>query len=134
MDSIVSAFESRRAFQHSTPANDGQILEAESMLGLKFADDYREYLRVFGSASYYGHELTGLYPHESINVVDVTDSLRPLYPDVPAKWYVIEEMHIDGLVMWQDTDGVIYQAIPGVLPTKVADSLAEYVRMDESAK
>ena len=60
---------------------------------------------------------------------DVTKEEREKMPDVPQSWYVIEQAHIDGIVIWQSGDGDIYQTIPGYNPQKIADSLAEYIDM-----
>ena len=41
--------------------------------------------------------------------------------------YVIENTCVDGIIIWQDTKGDIYQTQPNMEPKKIADSMAEYV-------
>ena len=41
--------------------------------------------------------------------------------------YVIEELDIDGVTVWQSSDGGIYELIPGSSPEKIAGSIAEYL-------
>ena len=41
--------------------------------------------------------------------------------------YVIEETHMDDIVIWQNAKGEIYQTAPNAKPIKICDSLAEYV-------
>ena len=105
------------------------INEAQHNLGLKFSIDYYSYIKRFGIASVNAHELTGICKSKRLNVVDVTKANRELFNDIPDDWYVIEEAHIDGIVIWQSTDGKIYQTMPGREPIMIAESLAEYISM-----
>ena len=41
--------------------------------------------------------------------------------------YVIENLNIEGVVIWQDSKGTIYQSRPNHEPKKINKSLAEYV-------
>ena len=41
---------------------------------------------------------------------------------------MIEDIGIDGLVIWQDEKGTIYQTSFTVEPVKIAESLEEYLR------
>lgn len=75
----------------------------------------------------YGHELTGVCDIPRLNVVNVTVEAREYNPLVPLEWYVVEEAHIDGIMIWQSQTGEIYQSQPGVTPEKIADSLADYL-------
>ena len=96
---------------------------------LMFAADYREYVSAFGAASYCEHELTGICKSARLNVVDVTQDERQ-YNSVPADWYVIEEANIDGIVIWQATDGTVYRTRPGCKADKICDSLKEYISLE----
>ena len=114
----------------STGAADSiEIESAENELDLKFASEYKEYLLAFGTASYYGHELTGICAKDSsINVVDVTLEERAFFTNVSKEWYVIEQIHIDGIVIWQDEKGCIYEATPQKI-VLLYNSLKEYVEI-----
>lgn len=107
-------------------ADDTLIEQAENDLKLKFADDYRTYLSNFGVASFDGHELTGICEINRLNVVSVTRLEKQFSTFVPCGFYVIEETNIDGIVIWQDANGNIYQSGPYANWKKIANSLAEY--------
>lgn len=103
-----------------------QIEQAETTLNLSFSPDYRECLREFGAISVGSHELTGFSSDNNLNVVEVTQRNRKRH-DVGKNLYVIEETHIDGIVVWQDADGSVYETTPGTRPEKIAGSLSEYI-------
>ena len=105
------------------------MIEAEKKLGVIFAEEYREYLLEFGCVSYYGHNLTGLSPYTGNSVIIVTQEERIVNPHVPPSMYVIEQAHIDGIVVWQDKDGVIYQSSPSTKYVKLCSSLLEYINL-----
>ena len=98
------------------------IKEAEKSLGLKFSEDYKEYLQEYTIAMYDGHELTGLGKNKRTNVVNVTLSCRGYSSDIPQTWYVLEEGNVDGIVVWQDDKGHIYLG-----KKKISESLYDYV-------
>lgn len=103
-----------------------QIEQAEKALGLKFAFDFKECLREFGAVSFCGHELTGFSADPNLDVVMVTQK-NWIKNKVEKNLYVIEEVHIDGIVIWQSSNGVIYETAPGLMPRKIANSLSEYI-------
>lgn len=103
-----------------------QIEQAEKTLGLKFALDFKECLREFGAVSVGGHELTGFSADPNLDVVKVTQK-NWSKNNVGKNLYVIEEAHIDGIVIWQDSDGTVYETTPKSEAKKIACSLAEYI-------
>lgn len=103
-----------------------QIEQAEKTLGLKFALDFKECLREFGAVSFGGHELTGFSADPNLDVIKVTQKNR-LKNNVGMNLYVIEEAHIDGIVIWQDSDGTVYETAPKSETKKIARSLVEYI-------
>lgn len=103
-----------------------QIEQAETVLGLKFAPDFKECLREFGAVSFGGHELTGFSADPNLDVVRVTQKNRPKN-NVGKNLYVIEEAHIDGIVIWQDANGIIYETAPKSEAKRIAHSLVEYI-------
>ncbi len=40
--------------------------------------------------------------------------------------YVIEQTHIDDIVIWQSEAGEIYQTVGGLKPEKIADGIIDY--------
>lgn len=127
MTEIVSKLQSMRSFRMGAAASMKAITAAEESLGLLFSDEYRDYISAFGAASVYGHELTGICTSRRLHVVDVTIAEREYNPSVPNDLYVIEQAHIDGIVVWQSSDGTVYQSMPNEVPVKLCDSLCEYV-------
>lgn len=81
----------------------------------------------FGIAVFAGHELTGICDRKRLDVVRNTFNQRELNLFIPKDWYVIETLDIDGVVIWQDGSGKIYQTVPGGRRILIADSLREYI-------
>lgn len=125
---IVDCLKEKEAFISLQGADEQAIENSEQALGVKFAKEYKNYVKAFGAASYYGHELTGVCNAPAIDVVAVTTQERDFSGDIPADWYVIEQAHIDGIVFWQDKKGFIHKTGPGKKPVKVCDSLLEYIK------
>ena len=127
MGSIVDILRGKKYFVCEQGATPAEIEHAQGTLGLTFAEDYRAYLEECGSASYEGHELTGISKDLNLDVVTVTANNIRSNPNVHMPLYVIEETHIDGIIIWQAPDKQIYQTGMGTKPVKIAENLAEYV-------
>lgn len=127
MKDMINTIKSKDFFSFSVGSSEEQVLAAEEALGLNFTDEYREYLSAFGTASFDGHELTGISKTSRLNVVDVTKEERQKYSDIPADWYVLEQLHIDDVSIWQARSGEIYQLMPGAKALKICDSFSEYI-------
>lgn len=106
---------------------DEAVSEAEKKLNVRFAKEYRQYTKAFGAVSIGGSEYTGAVSDPNLDVVRVTESARQITPQAGEKWYVIEDPHIDGIIIWQDENGQIYKTAPGLEPQKIAESFAEYI-------
>lgn len=109
-------------------ASDEEINQAALLLNLSFASDYRKYVATFGAASFDGHELTGICKSKRLSVVDVTIKERSR-TDVPDDWYVLEQTNFDGIVIWQNSSGDVYQTAPNAKAKKLCGSIAEYIEM-----
>ena len=48
-------------------------------------------------------------------------------PFVPDDRYVVENAGVDGIIIWQDKMGRIYQTMPNGQKEYIADSLVEYL-------
>ena len=90
-------------------ASEELILEAERQLNLKFAEDYKEYLSIYGTISFGSTELTGLNIDSYANVVSVTlkEEQRDKY--FPRDSIVLENIGIEGLLILQQKDGEVYE-------------------------
>ena len=132
MSAIIEEFNKKSNLYCEKGASIETIEKAEEALGLKFADDYKEYLQQFGSASCGGHELTGISEDASLDVVKVTLNNLEKNQTVKTPLYVVEETHIDGIVIWQAASGTVFKTEYKEAPEKVFESLTEYVSTFES--
>lgn len=57
----------------------------------------------------------------------ITKKQRELNPFVPDDWYVVECLDIDGVVIWQNHKGEIYQTVPTNKARLISNSIAEYL-------
>ena len=127
IENIVTVIHSLPDLLQLKPATEGEIADAERQLGVRFADEYKEYLAAFGAVMANGLELTGIAKSEHRNVVALTKREWDLNPKVPHTMYVVENTCMDGVLIWQDTDGYIFRTKPGMYARQIATSLAEYV-------
>lgn len=126
MSEVIEVIKNKPNFYAEKGASATQIEHAEKLLGLSFAIDFKECLYEFGAVSVDGHELTGFSSDKNLDVVDLTKKNRKKH-NVKKNFYVIEEAHIDSIVIWQNQEGEIYQTQPYKEPVKIADSLVEYI-------
>ena len=127
MDSIVEMLHKCEGLLSLGKVESSDIEKAETELSVSFAPEYREYTSSFGAVSLGGKEYTGAVKPANLNVVGVTKSARSITPSAKANWYVVMDPHFDGVIIWQDGEGKIYQTAPGTVPKEVAKSLAEYM-------
>lgn len=104
------------------------VNQAEKELQLSFASEYVEYVMAYGIAIFDGHELTGICDGKRLDVVRNTMEQRRLNSFVPMDWYVVECLDIDGIVVWQDKAGKVYQTAPNGTTNLMSESLVEYLR------
>lgn len=112
-------------------ADKQSVADAESTLSLRFAKEYAEYLEECGVASADGHEFTGLINSKRLNVVDVTQAAKKKNVNIPQDLYVVEELQIDGIVIWQSESREVYMTAGDGVPEKINDSLTEYIAQGE---
>ena len=127
MTKIVKLINSLPNLLTLKPATAKEITEAEIRLRVGFAEDYKEYLAAFGAIMAEGIELSGIAKSEYRNVVSITKKERELNSKVPYNMYVIENTGVDGIIIWQDTNGTVYQTTPDAGPLPIASSLWEYI-------
>ncbi len=126
---IIEVIESLDDMRFLTPADENAVSAAEEALGLRFADEYREYVKKYGVISSVEVELTGVTEAKRLDVVAVTERERELTEDFPEDMYVVENVGIDGILVLQNSKGEIFYIAPGRRAEKVANSLAEYIEM-----
>ena len=127
MCSISNIISKMKTFKSRTPVQSIEIESAEQKLSLKFNRDYKECLMQFGQFSIYGHEFTGLTKTLRLNIVEVTKDERSKNNFIPKDLYVIEQTHIDDIVIWQNEQGEIFLSSSMIELHKVADSLLKYI-------
>lgn len=66
---------------HTIPATDDEISYSESILGLKFSEEYYYYLKIFGVISYGPNETYGLGVKESsfLNIITAINDFREIH-------------------------------------------------------
>ncbi len=127
MSLLIEKLKQINDFYCEKGVSEEEIKTAENMLGLVFPDEYKEYLQKYGSVSCGGHDLTGLSVDKTIDVVYVTLYNRQKNPNAKKSLYVVEETHIDGIVIWQASTGEIFQSEYKGVPRKIYKSLMEYI-------
>ena len=132
MNTIIEELNKKRNFYCEQGASTERIKNAEEALGLRFAGDYKEYLQQFGSVSCGGHELTGLSEDAELDVIKATIKNLEKNQKVSMPLYVVEETHIDGIVIWQSESGEIFKTENKESPEKIYESLTEYVSTFEN--
>lgn len=128
MSSFVDKLRTFPRMRCAGGVDEAAIEQAEDTLGLIFSKEYREYLLELGEAKAAGREFTGICKAKRLHVVDVTQEERENVP-VPEDWYVIEQANIDGIVIWQDASGSVYQTGPGTKQKKLCKSLDAFLDM-----
>ena len=114
--------------EHTKPVDSENICKAEQKLNVVFADDYKKYLSAFGTVESDIIAISGLGGY--LDVVELTEECRSVNSQVP--YYVIEDA--DGLVIWQDETGAIYQTTPCQPPKKIHNSLAGFLEYVNNQK
>jgi len=121
---VINSLPDLLSLKAATPM---QITDAELQLRVSFSNEYKEYLSTFGAIMADGIELSGIAKSEHRSVVSLTKKEWELNPKVPHTMYVIENTCVDGIIIWQDKSGLIYQSNPNSKPQKIAASLTEYI-------
>ena len=127
MNNIIDRLKEMPDYIGSNGRTEDEIQQAEKALGVSFSEDYRNYLKEIGLACFDGHELTGLTQTKRLDVVSITKEKREQFGNITSLWYVIEETNIFGIVIWQSSDGSIYETAPNSKAKKIDSSLAEYI-------
>lgn len=125
---IIDAINSLEEMISTGGVSAEEILEAEKELGVAFSEEYKKALAEFGSVLAEEIELVGLAKSQNRNTVIVTKRERQSNSLVPEHLYVVENLGIEGVIIWQDEKGAIYQSSPNKEPEKVYASLSEYIR------
>lgn len=127
MKSIVETIQSLPNMISFNPATNGEIMNAEIELRVSFAEEYKSYLLAFGAIVAAGIELTGIAKAKHRNVIFVTKQEWDMNGNVPHTMYVIENASVDGIIIWQSSEGKIYRTTADSQPVQIAESMNEYI-------
>ena len=127
MSRIISVVNRLQGLKTFTPATESDVNNIRIDLHMELSNEYKEYLKTFCAILAEDVELTGFAKSKNRNVVQVTKREWDLNPSFKGKMYVVETVGIDGLIIWQDSKGTIFESSPGSSAKQIADSLAEYL-------
>ena len=127
MENWLEKIKENNLYKQSCPISHDMIADAEKELGISFADDFKDFLQAIGGCMCFGHEIKGITHDPNFDVIYATKEIRKSIDLVPHSWYVVEDTHMDGIVILQDKNGVIYQMSPNTMPTRIAKSLEHYI-------
>lgn len=125
--SIIDVINSLEEIISTGGTSEKDIINAEQELSVSFSEEYKIFLTEFGSVLADDVEIVGIAKAKNRNVVEVTKRERELNEAIPHNLYVVENTGIEGIIIWQDENGVIFQSSPNKSPEKISNSLAEYI-------
>ena len=109
------------------PASMQDVENVEIELALPLSQEYKEYLLEFGAIIADDVELTGIAKSKNRDVIQVTKREWAANNKIKHDLYVVENVGIDGIIIWQDGSGKVYESRPNCGATKIANSLVEYL-------
>lgn len=129
MGNLIACLQNKDDLITGKPVDNADIIYAEKVLKIEFSDEYKEILKVYGFICVDGHEITGITNSKRLNVCDVTIKERNNTKGNMDWLYVIEQTHIDGIVIWQSRTGEVYQTVEDSRPEKIANNIFEYLML-----
>ena len=124
--SILSIIGDIEDLEYTSSSTLEQIRKAENILGMKFPEEYSDYLIVYGSISFNNISWTGLNTINELNVVDKTLKERSENSAFPKKFFVLEDLHKNNKKIIVNEEGQVY-IIQGNQMDKLYNSLEEYL-------
>lgn len=109
------------------PASVEAVENVEIELALPLAEEYKEYLLHYGAIMADDVELTGIAKSKNRDVVQVTQREWAANTKIKHNLYVVENVGIEGIIIWQDGSGKIYESSQNKTAKQIANSLAEYL-------
>lgn len=107
-------------------ASEEQIERAEKRLSLKFSKEYKEYIKEFGMISFFATEWSGLNVDGYFNVVNMTEDEKALNETFPEKYFAVENLAVDGIIIISNEEGKIY-SLQYNKKELICNSLSEYL-------
>ncbi|KEI07144.1 hypothetical protein Z957_09440 [Clostridium sp. K25] len=127
MSKIIDVIKGLNNLLPLKPATVEDIGNVEIELALPLSEEYKEYLQNYGAIMADDVELTGIAKSKNRDVIQVTQREWAANNKIKHNLYVVENIGIDGIIIWQDGSGKIYESRPNHGVTQIADSLAAYL-------
>lgn len=127
MYDVIEFLQSKEELLTGKAVDEGAIERIEEQLGVSFADDYKKIVSICGFVCVDGHEITGITNAKRLNAYEVTIKERESVACDMSGMYVIEQTHIDEIVIWQSASGEVFQTNGNHGPVKIADSIINYL-------
>ena len=127
MSKIIDVISGLKNLLPLKPATTEMIENIEIELALPLAEEYKEYLLQYGAIMADDVELTGVAKSKNRDVVQVTKREWASNSKIKHNLYVVENVGIEGIIIWQDGSGKIFESSPNNEAKQIANSLAEYL-------
>ena len=127
MSKIIDVISGLKNLLPLKPATTEMIENIEIELALPLAEEYKEYLLKYGAIMADDVELTGVAKSKNRDVVQVTKREWASNSKIKHNLYVVENVGIEGIIIWQDGSGKIFESSPNNEAKQIANSLAEYL-------
>ena len=125
---IIDKIKQKNNFNSSKNKYGDEIInEMEIKLGLKFNDEYKICMKEFGIFSFGGHEFMGIIDSDRLNIVKNTIREKEKYLTIKKDMYVIEDLNIDSILVWQNTAGEIFESDAEGNYVKIYNNFDEYI-------
>lgn len=113
------------------PASDEQIEFAQSALGIKFSDEYKDFLRIFGVISYNAIEIYGLgVPNTSyLNILTQIHDMKELESSFPDNLIPLSEIGDGHFYMYDNLNQniIIWVSPNGGIAKKTDEKLEDFL-------
>ena len=127
MYNVIEFLQSKGELLTGKVVSKEDVEKIEEQLGVSFANDYKKIVRTYGFVCVDGHEITGITNAKRLNVYEVTIKERNNVACDMSEMYVIEQTHIDDIVIWQSASGEVFQTNGNHESVKIADSIINYL-------
>lgn len=128
MRDIITYIDSIEDKINTIGANETAIEYAQIALGLRFNEEYIDLLKCYGCILLKGETIFGIAKNKAYDVVTNTIEEKRFYPDIPKDMYVVSSLGIEGILILQNADGLIFQFVPSYAPKLIFDSLLDYLK------
>ena len=132
MSKIIDVINGLKNLLPLKPATTEMIENIEIELALPLAEEYKEYLLKYGAIIADDVELTGIAKSKNRDVVQVTQREWASNSKIRHNLYVVENVGIEGIIIWQDGSGKIFESSPNNEAKQIANSLAEYLESKQT--